>query len=103
MSVRRLVLVLGDQLSPELTALDGLDPDRDVVLMCETPGEIERVRSHKRRIALFLSAMRHFRDDLRDGGARVRYRELGPQPRADEPTSFGAALAEAVAELSPAR
>lgn len=63
--VRRLVLVLGDQLWMGNPALDGFDPALDRVLLIEAPGEADLVWSHKARIALFLSAMRHFSARLR--------------------------------------
>ncbi len=70
---RRLVLVLGDQLSHTSPALDGFDAARDAVLMIEAPGEATHVWSHKARIAIFLSAMRHFRDELRRRGFTVHH------------------------------
>ncbi len=57
--MRDLILVLGDQLTLSSPALDGFDPAQDAVLMIEAPGEATAVWSHKARIALFLSAMRH--------------------------------------------
>ena len=72
-----LVLVLGDQLSHASPALAGLDPAADSVLMIEAPGEATHVWSHKARITLFLSAMRHFRDAMRDRGFTVHYTALG--------------------------
>ena len=72
-NARTLVLVLGDQLSHASAALSGLDPEHDAVLMIEAPGEATHVWSHKARIALFLSAMRHFRDELRERGFTVHY------------------------------
>ena len=68
-----MVLVLGDQLSHDSPALQGLAPEHDAVLMIEAPGEATQVWSHKARIALFLSAMRHFRDALRAQGFTVHY------------------------------
>ncbi len=68
-----LALVLGDQLSQGSPALLGLDPKHDAVLMIEAPFEATHVWSHKARIALFLAAMRHFRDELRANGFTVRY------------------------------
>jgi len=65
------VLVLGDRLSHDSPALQSLDTQRDAVLMIEAPGEATHVCSHKARIALFLSAMRHFRDELRGRGITV--------------------------------
>jgi len=62
--LRHLVLVLGDQLSHDSPALDGIDPAGDRVLMIEARGEATHVWSHKARIALFLSAMRHFAAEL---------------------------------------
>ena len=76
-SVRRLVIVLGDQLDRSSPALEDFDVDRDLVWMAEVARESEQVWSHKARIAMFLAAMRHHRDDLAERGWRVVYRELG--------------------------
>ena len=72
-SVRHLVLALGDQLSHDSSAFSGFDSTQDAVLMLEAPGEATHVWSHRARIALFLSAMRHFRDELRERGVTVHY------------------------------
>ena len=61
---RHLVLVLGDQLNADSAAFDGFDPAQDAVLMVEAREESTHVWSHKARTALFLSAMRHFADEL---------------------------------------
>jgi len=55
--MRNLVLILGDQLSTDSAAFDGFDNARDRVWMAEVAEEATKVRSHKARIALFLSAM----------------------------------------------
>lgn len=55
-----LVVVFGDQLSPQLTCLSAADRDRDVVLMCEVEEETTYVGHHKQKIAFILSAMRHW-------------------------------------------
>jgi deoxyribodipyrimidine photolyase-related protein len=73
---RRLVVILGDQLSPGHPLLAALDPARDRVFMAEVREESTHVRSHKARIVLFLSAMRHFRDALIQRGLPVRYLTL---------------------------
>ena len=73
---RRLVLVLGDQLDAASAAFDGFDPATDAVWMAEVAEESTHVWSHQARIALFLSAMRHFRDELRARGWAVHYVEL---------------------------
>jgi deoxyribodipyrimidine photolyase-related protein len=98
--VRHLVLVLGDQLDANSEALKGFDPKRDVVWMAEVAGESTHVWSHKARIAVFLSAMRHFRDTLRTKGFKVRYTEL------DDPENtgtFAAELTRTVRELRSVR
>ncbi len=69
-------LVLGDQLSPHLSALDGADLAQDVVLIAEVMGEATYVRHHKKKIAFLFAAMRHFADELRAAGFCVRYVRL---------------------------
>ena len=94
--VRQLVVVLGDQLDPASAAFDGFDSQRDRVFMAEVSAESEHVWSHKARIALFLAAMRHFRDELRARGDRVEYVELAE-------STLGAEVARAVGTLRPER
>jgi deoxyribodipyrimidine photolyase-related protein len=71
-----LRVVLGDQCSEGLSALEGLDPARDVVLLAEVRSECTYVPHHKQKIALVLSAMRHFADELRARGITVAYSRL---------------------------
>ena len=61
---RYLILILGDQLNFDNPALEDLDPAQDVIFMAEVSHEATQVWSHKARIVLFLSAMRHFYDAL---------------------------------------
>ncbi|MCA3701390.1 MAG: cryptochrome/photolyase family protein, partial [Brevundimonas sp.] len=68
-----LRLVLGDQLSDRLSALEGLDPARDVVLMAEVQDEATYVPHHKQKIALTFAAMRSFALRLERRGVTVRY------------------------------
>ena len=91
----RLVLVLGDQLDLQSAAFDGFDPLRDVVWMAEVAAESTKVWSVKARIAVFLAAMRHFREELREKGLRVVYHEMGAHE------NFGEALRATVQELRP--
>ena len=72
----RLILVLGDQLSADLASLRAADKTRDVVVMAEVMDEAEYVPHHPKKIALVLSAMRHFADELRADGWRVEYTKL---------------------------
>ncbi|WGD32096.1 cryptochrome/photolyase family protein [Ancylobacter sp. WKF20] len=95
-----LRLVLGDQLSRSLSALDGLDPARDTVLMMEVRAEATHVRHHAQKIALFFSAMRHFAAALEQEGVRVDYIRL------DDPSntqSFAGEITRAVERHAPAR
>ena len=71
-----LRLVLGDQLSPGLSALQDFDADHDVVLMAEVQAEGRYVPHHPQKIVLVLSAMRHFAAQLRARGLQVDYIEL---------------------------
>jgi deoxyribodipyrimidine photolyase-related protein len=100
MSVRTLVLVLGDQLDLEAAAFDGFDPARDAVWMAEVAEEATHVWSGKQRIALFLAAMRHFAQALRVAGRPLHYRRL------EDPGNRGSLAAEleaALADLAPQR
>ena len=71
-----LRVVLGDQLSRDVAALQGLDPSRDTVLMAEVMGENTHVPHHRQKIVLVLSAMRHFAAALRAEGVAVDYVDL---------------------------
>ncbi len=98
--VRQLVLVLGDQLDAQAAVWDDFDVARDAVWMAEVAEESTHVWSSKPRIAVFLAAMRHFRDAQRRLGRTVHYVELeSPGNR----SSLGAELRQALAELKPER
>ena len=77
---RTLRVVLGDQLTPGIAALDGLAAG-DVVLMAEVMAECTYVRHHPKKIVLVLSAMRHFAAALAARGVEVDYIRL------DEPAN----------------
>ncbi|ODU70052.1 MAG: deoxyribodipyrimidine photolyase [Novosphingobium sp. SCN 66-18] len=85
----RLILILGDQLTPSLSSLRAADPACDVVLMAEMAAETTYVRHHKKKIALVLSAMRHFAAELRTLGWKVDYVRL------DDPENTGSLRGEA--------
>jgi deoxyribodipyrimidine photolyase-related protein len=74
--VRNLIIVLGDQLDADSAAFDGFDPALDAFWLAEVAYESRKVWTSKPRIALFLSAMRHFCAWLRMRGWPVYYREL---------------------------
>ena len=74
--LRHLVLILGDQLDEEASALRDFDPQRDVIWMAEVDEESTHVTSAKQRTTVFLSAMRHFAGRLRARGWPVLYTAL---------------------------
>jgi deoxyribodipyrimidine photolyase-related protein len=75
---KRLVLILGDQLDLEGTALKNFNFDTDEVFMVESIDEAQYVWSHQAKIALFLSAMRHFAQSLRAQKYPITYLENEP-------------------------
>ena len=81
--VRRLILILGDQLTAGLGALADIDPQRDYVLLAEVMEEASHVPHHPKKIALIFSAMRHFAETLRAQGMQVHYVTL------DDPHNSG--------------
>jgi len=84
-SDRTTCWLLGDQLNPDLDVIDWADD----VLLIEAHGFADRKRYHAHKLTLVFSAMRHFRDDLRERGHDVTY------VRAE---SFGEGLDEFFAE-----
>lgn len=69
----RLILVLGDQLSPGLSALSEADQATDIIVMAEVMGEACYVRHHPKKIAFTFCAMRKFAARLETDGWRVAY------------------------------
>ena len=98
--MKSLRLVLGDQLTHSLSALDGLDPAQDVVFMAEVAQETTYVPHHKQKIVLILSAMRHFAEELISEGLRLHYVRLGDPANTG---SFTSELARAIALHQPDR
>ena len=96
--LRHLVLVLGDQLNHDASALDGFDPAQDAVWMAEVREESTHVWSAQARTALFLSAMRHFADELRAAGRPLVYTLLDAP---DNTGTLAGELARAVAAHRP--
>jgi deoxyribodipyrimidine photolyase-related protein len=74
--VSRLILVLGDQLTPTLSALEQADRETDIVVMAEVRGEAGAPKHHPKKIALIFSAMRKFAARLIDDGWTVAYARL---------------------------
>lgn len=83
-----LAFILGDQLSPDISALHGLSPGDAVILMAEVADETTYVRHHPKKIAFILSAMRHFAEEMRGRGWTVDHVRL------DDPENTGSFTGE---------
>jgi len=77
--LKKLILILGDQLNIDSTALEDIDVAVDEIVMIESAHEAQHVWSHKARIALFLSAMRHFAEELKSQDLPLTYIQHSPQ------------------------
>jgi len=76
LTMRRLNLILGDQLDRHSLLFNDMDSDIDCFWMAEVREESTHVWSHKQRIALFLSSMRHFAEELREQKLPLIYQAL---------------------------
>ncbi len=85
----RLLVVLGDQLTPEIASLADAAAT-DTVLLAEVMDECSYVPHHKQKLVMVLSAMRHFAAELRAAGRRVLYVAL------DEPDNTASLRGEVV-------
>ncbi len=86
MSVLRLIFP--DQLSRNLSALQDLDPQKDLILMVETHEEATYVKHHQQKLVLFFSAMRHFAENLKAEQLPLLYVEY------EDPTNTGTLMGE---------
>ena len=73
---KRLILILGDQLSRDIASLKYARKTVDIILMGELADEASYVRHHKKKIALVFSAMRHFAKELSEDGFTVEYQRF---------------------------
>jgi deoxyribodipyrimidine photolyase-related protein len=88
--VAKLILILGDQLSFDLSAFKNAEKSRDTIVMAEVSAEAKYVSHHPKKIILILSAMRKFADALRAQGWRVAYTKL------DDPQNTGSIAGELI-------
>ncbi len=98
--VGALVIVLGDQLDADAAVFEGFDAKHDVVWMAEVAQESEHVWTSKQRIAVFIAAMRHFREAQLSLGRTVHYTELED---GENTQTLAGELGRAIAELKPER
>jgi len=78
----KLRLILADQLTRDIAALEGCDKQNDFILMCEVWDEATYVKHHKKKIAFLFSAMRHFAEELKESGYNVHYTKLNDEDNA---------------------
>ena len=71
-----LILILGDQLSPQISSLKAANKSEDIVLMAELRSETGYVKHHKKKIAFLFSAMRHFAEELAEAGWKIDYKRF---------------------------
>ena len=95
---RNLVLILGDQLSHDISSVQGFDLAQDKILMCEVHEEATYVKHHKKKIAFLFSAMRHFAEELKAKGYALRYTKLDDAKNAG---SFTGEIKRAIDDFSP--
>lgn len=98
--MRDLVLILGDQLSPNLSSLRRTDKSRARLLMAEVMEEAAYVPHHKKKLAFAFSAMRHHGAALKKAGWQLTYRKL---EETGKEGSLAREVARAVQEHRPQR
>ncbi|MFT7433893.1 MAG: deoxyribodipyrimidine photolyase-related protein [Alphaproteobacteria bacterium] len=81
--MKTLRIILGDQLSQDISSLKDVSKSEDTLLMCEVWEEATYVKHHKKKIAFLFSAMRHFAKNLKDNGYDIHYTKL------DDPENAG--------------
>ncbi|MEL6978580.1 MAG: cryptochrome/photolyase family protein [Pseudomonadota bacterium] len=96
--LRRLCVVLGDQLDAESAVFDAFDPAQDALLLTEAAEEATYLAQHKKRLVLFFAAMRHFALEQAALGRPLIYRRLdGAAPAA----TLAESLIRAIRDFDP--
>jgi deoxyribodipyrimidine photolyase-related protein len=99
-NIDQLIVILGDQLSLDSPALKQMDPKHDQVWMAEVSDEATHVPCSKIRLTLFLSAMRHFADELTRRKIPLSYHRAEESSAA---TNLKAVLCSDLRHLKPAK
>ncbi len=98
--MKTLRLLFADQLNWSLSALCDLDQANDIVMLCEVMEEATQIPHHPQKIAFLFSAMRHFAEELKNRGIKVRYIELDDP---DNTGNFNGEVARAISDLQTER
>lgn len=72
----KLCVILGDQLSRDISSLREIDKEQDTILMAEVIEEASYVHHHTHKLVLIFSAMRYFARELSSLGYHVIYTRL---------------------------
>ena len=86
--MKTLRLILADQLSQSISSLENCNKSKDIILMCELNEYVTNVKHHKKKIAFWFSAMRHFCEDLKEMKYNVNYVKI------DDKNNSGSLLSE---------
>jgi deoxyribodipyrimidine photolyase-related protein len=95
---KTLRLILGDQLSHNISSLSDVDKANDLILMCEVWEEATYVQHHKKKIAFIFSAMRHFAEELKGKEYDLHYIKLDGPKKAG---SFKSEVAQVLKQYKP--
>lgn len=93
-----LVMILGDQLSFEISSLENFDKKTDQILMCEVYDEASYVKHHQKKLILIFSAMRSFAKNLQQKNYQVNYLKLDDKKNTQ---SFSGELIRICDQLKP--
>lgn len=99
--INTLLILFGDQLDKNYAAIKNIDPKRDAIWMAETDHEISYIPTHKIKITFFLSAMRHFRDELKEEGFHLYYHQLTRRKSNDKGRDFPEILKKDLNQIRP--
>lgn len=91
-----LCVILGDQLSSNISSLKNFKKNQDKILMMEVTNEATYANHHKKKLVLVFSAMRHFAQELQNNGFSVVYSKIG-----DSQNNFTKELAKQCKKLQP--
>jgi len=69
--MKRTIWILGDQLGPENAAVAEARKKEDVLFLVESERGLGKLKYHKQRLVLLLSAQRHFAEEMRKAGWTV--------------------------------
>ena len=71
-----LRVILGDQLTEDISSLTDCDKDQDHILMAEVMAEATYVAHHQKKLVFVFSAMRHFAAQLQAQNYQITYIKL---------------------------